>query len=275
MAKLSISTFLYLNYPLEEAITRIAGLGYDAVEIWGGRPHAYRQDLSAGQMEAIRSLILEYGLELSGFIPAQFRYPTNLCIANERIRQDSVRYIQDSIETAASLGAPLVSICPGHSLYGQSRDDAWERLKESLRTVSGIAAERSLRVAVEPADGYETDLVQTSDDAVRLLDELRLDNLGVVLDSGHGHVLGEDLAEAVRKLGPALFHVHIDDNHGERDDHLVPGEGTIDFGPLFAALEETHYRGFLTMELGFGYTLNPDEAARASQDWFSRHQSLR
>lgn len=272
--RLSVSTFVYLNYPLEEAIKRIASFGYHGVEIWGGRPHAYRRDLSAAEIEALRALLAKHGLEISGFIPAQFRYPTNLCIANERIRQDSIRYIQDSIETVASLGAPLVSICPGHSLYGQGREDAWERLKGSLRTLSGFAAERGIRLAVEPADRYETDLVQTSDDALRLLEELGLDNLGVVFDTGHGHVLGEDLGEAVRKLGSALFHIHIDDNHGQRDEHLIPGDGTVDFASFLTTLEETDYRGFLTVELGFGYTTNPDEAVRESARRLSKRELL-
>jgi protein FrlC len=78
---------------------------------------------------------------VSGFIPAQFRYPTNLCIANKRIRQDSIAYIKESIETAIALGAPLVSLCPGHSLHGQSKEDAWERLKDSLRTLSAYASQ--------------------------------------------------------------------------------------------------------------------------------------
>jgi protein FrlC len=262
--KLSVSTFVYLNFPLDEAIRRIADLGYDGVEIWGGRPHAYPTDLGAEEILSLRELSTELGIEISGFIPAQFRYPTNLCIGNERIRQDSVRYIQDGIEMAASLGAPLVSICPGHSLYGQGKEDAWERLKESLHALSGFAAERGIRLAIEPADGYETDLVQTSDDALRLLGEVGLNNVGVVLDTGHVHVLGEDLGEAVRKLGPALFHVHVDDNHGRRDEHLVPGSGTIDFSSFLTALADVEYNGFLTVELGFEYTLDPDEAVRES-----------
>jgi protein FrlC len=262
--RLSVSTFVYLNFPLDEAIRRIAGFGYDGVEIWGGRPHAYPSDLDAEEIVSLRELSAELGIEVSGFIPAQFRYPTNLCIGNERIRQDSVCYIQDGIEVAASLGAPLVSVCPGHSLYGQDKEDAWERLKESLHTLGGFASERGIRLAIEPADEYETDLVQTSDDALRLLDEVGLDNVGVVLDTGHGHVLGEELGEAIRKLGSTLFHVHVDDNHGQRDEHLIPGSGTIDFSSFLTALADVEYSGFLTVELGFGYTVDPDEAVRES-----------
>ncbi len=258
--RLSVSTFVYLNYPLAEAIRRIASCGYDGVEIWGGRPHAYRKDVSPAEIQALRELMREEGIAVSGFIPAQFRYPTNLCTANERIRQDSIAYLKESIETATALGAPLVSLCPGHSLYGQSKEDAWERLKDSLRTLSASASQLGVRLVVEPADKYETDLVQTTDDVLRLLDELGLEGMGVVLDTGHAYVVGEELPQVVRRLGEVLYHVHIGDNHGQRDEHLIPGQGTIDFAPFLAALKEVGYEGYLVAELGFDYTLDPDSA---------------
>ncbi|GAH45931.1 unnamed protein product, partial [marine sediment metagenome] len=73
--KLSQSTFVYFNYPLKEAVTRIAEAGYQGVEVWGGRPHAYRNDLTEAELKDIRSLIEDKGVEVSAFIPAQFRYP--------------------------------------------------------------------------------------------------------------------------------------------------------------------------------------------------------
>lgn len=260
--RLSVSTFVYFNYSLAEAIKRIIRCGYEGVEIWGGRPHAYRKDLSPTEIQALRDLMAEEGVAASGFIPAQFRYPTNLCIANERIRQDSIAYLKESIETAKALGAPLVSLCPGHSLYGQSKEDAWERLKDSLRTLNGFASQRGVRLVVEPADKYETDLVQTTDDVLRLLDELGLEDMGVVLDTGHAYVVGEELPQVVKRLGKALHHVHIGDNHGQRDEHLVPGQGTINFAPLMATLREVGYEGYLVAELSFDYILDPDSAIR-------------
>lgn len=200
----------------------------------------------------------EQGIAISGFIPAQFRYPTNLCIANERIRQDSIAYLQEAIEVATVFGAPLVSLCPGHTVYGQSKEDGWERLKDSVRTLSASAAQQGVRLAIEPADRYETDLVQTTDDILRLLDELGLENVGVVLDTGHAYVVGEEPSQVVRELGEALFHVHIDDNHGQRDEHLIPGDGEIDFLPFLETLEAVGYSGYLVAELGFGYTVDPD-----------------
>jgi protein FrlC len=265
--KLSVTSFVYCNYSLDEAIRRIAAAGYDGVDIWGGRPHAYRKDLSGEEIASLRQLLDELGLAIPSFIPAQFRYPTCLCSGNETIRRDSVSYIQESIETAAALGAELVSVCPGHSLYGQTSQDAWGRLCESLKVLGDFAAERGMRLAIETADRYETDLVQTTDDALRLLSDLRRDNLGVLLDTGHFHVVGESLPQAVHKLGPTLFHVHVDDNLGQRDQHLVPGDGNIDFISFIAALRQAGYAGYLSAELGWDYTVDPEPAVRRTIEY--------
>jgi len=260
--KLSLSSFIYFNYPLDEAIRRTAAAGFDGIDIWGGRPHAYRNDLSEREILALRQLLQDQGLAVASFIPAQFRYPSSLCSPNETIRQASVRYIQDSIETAAALGAPIVSVCPGHTLYGQSREDGIERLSESLWAITEFATRHTMRIAIEPADKYETDLLLTCADTLALIEKLGYENLGVLLDNGHAQVVGESSVHAVQLLGDRLFHVHIDDNNGLRDQHVVPGDGVFDFPPFVAALREAGYDGYLAAELGWDYTVEPDPAAR-------------
>jgi fructoselysine 3-epimerase len=260
--KLSISSFVYLNYPLDETIRRVAAAGYDGIDIWGGRPHAYRRDLSAEASASLRRLLDEQGLAVASFIPAQFRYPTSLCSPIDIIRSDSIDYICDSIATAAGLGAPVVSVCPGHSLFGQTQDDAWSRLADSLRKIASRAGDYGIRIALEPADRYETDLVHTTAGALRLLGEVGRSEVGVVLDNGHCEVVGERADEAVANLGDKLYHVHLDDNDGRRDQHLIPGEGSCDIPSFMRALKRIDYSGYVTAELSFDYTLDPDEASR-------------
>ncbi|HOG45995.1 MAG TPA: sugar phosphate isomerase/epimerase family protein, partial [Anaerolineae bacterium] len=175
-------------------------------------------------------------------------------------------YIQDSIETAAALGAPIVSVCPGHSLYGQAVADAWARLAQSLASICEFALRHNIRIAVEPADRYETDLLATTGDAMRMISELRLVNLGVVLDNGHAHVVGESAVQAVHMLGDRLFHVHLDDNNGKRDQHLIPGDGSFDFQPFMHALRAVGYEGFISAELSWDYTIDPDPAAQLTRN---------
>lgn len=259
--KISLSSFLFVNYTLEDAIRLTAGAGYDGIDIWGGRPHAYRNDRGEDDCRAIRVLLERYELQLASFIPAQFRYPTSLCSPIPAIREDSIFYIQDSIKTAQAIGGDLVSVCPGHTLYGQGTANGWEILKNSLVRLSKFAAERKMRLALEPADRYETDLVNTVGDAARLLNEIDCSNLGILLDCGHVRVTNEPMDEAFRAAGDRLFHVHVDDNNGLRDQHLVPGEGIVDFSELYALLRQSAYCGFLCAELGWDYTTDPLPAA--------------
>lgn len=260
--KLSLSSFLYFNYTLEDAIRLTAEAGYDGIDIWGGRPHAYRRDRSIEECQLIRSLLEHHHLEAASFIPAQFRYPTSLCSPIMTIREDSVSYIQDAIETAYLMGAGIVSVCPGHTLNGQSRENGLELLKTSLNTLCRFAAQRGIRLALEPADAYETDLVNTVGEAAQLISEVGCSNLGIVLDCGHVQLTGESMASAFQAAGDRLYHLHVDDNNGLRDQHLVPGEGSIDFDDLFTLLRSSGYNHYLCAELSWDYTIDPQPVAR-------------
>ncbi len=153
---------------------------------------------------------------------------------------------------------------PGHTLFGQSREDGLHRLGDSLNAIAEFAARYQMRVAIEPADRYETDLLQDCATALELLNQLGYDNLGVLMDNGHVHIVGESEEEAIRLLGNKLFHVHINDNFGVRDQHLVPGDGNCNFTPLMEALRREGYSGFLGVELSWDYVLDPDQASRLS-----------
>jgi fructoselysine 3-epimerase len=255
------SSFVYFNYPLQEAIERLHRFGYLGVEIWGGRPHAYRHDLD-NELAAIRAQLDTLGMSVPNFIPAQFRYPTCLCATRESVRRDSVAYIKDSIETALRLGAASVSLCAGMTLFGEDVDLSWQQLCCSVTELLDFTEESALLLLIEPAHPAESRLVQTVADGLRLIRQIGSPRLGVLLDTGHCHVNGEDLTAAVLSLRGVPLHIHIDDNNGDGDTHNLPGAGTIDFAPFAAALRSIGYTGFVSAELGFQYTTSPDAAVQ-------------
>jgi protein FrlC len=267
--KLSLSTFVYYRYPLVEAIKRTAAFGYDAVEIWGGRPHAFADDMDAAAIREVRRVIDATGLAVSCFIPAQFRYPTNIAAADQRMRAKSVDYLKRSIEVAAEMGAPFVDVCPGYSLYGQSWEDAWAAMLESLNTLADFTASMPLAIVLEPGNRYETDLVVTVDDALRALKQVN-GPIGILPDTGHLFVNKEPLADVVEKVAGLTCHYHIDDNLGITDDHMVPGQGKMDYQIFLARLKEAGYQGSLAVELGFQYTVDPDVAVKQSIDFLRK-----
>jgi protein FrlC len=261
--KLSLSTFVYFRYSLIEAIRRTAAHGYDAVEVWGGRPHAYCDDMDTKRIAEVRTVIDDCGLEISNFIPAQFRYPVNIAIDDEQIRKGSVAYLKKNIDVAAELDAPYVSLCPGFSVAPQSQAEGWNAMLESLRELMEHAKGMPLTLLLEPAHRMESDLVITVDDGLRVLNELG-SGLGLLPDTGHLFISHESLSDAVEKMSGITCHWHIDDNLGVTDDHMVPGEGKIQYEVFLKKLVASGYGSSLAIELGFQYTIDPDIAVRKS-----------
>jgi fructoselysine 3-epimerase len=265
--KLSISSKLYANYMLDEAISRVAKLGYHGIEIWGGRPHAYYRDMDKDSVSSIMRALEKTGLEVSGFIPAQFGYPTSLCSPIPNIRKESVEYIKKSIDTSVALGCRKVSLCPGRTLYGQGYSNGMEQLLASLDELIGYAITKDVLLLLEPAHMYESDLIMTVEEGARLIESRKYSGMGIALDTGHCNVNKESLLDCllILKQKEIPLHIHLDDNNGLSDQHKIPGEGNINFVPFLQTLLETGYDGFLTIELGFDYTADPDAAAYKSK----------
>jgi fructoselysine 3-epimerase len=258
------SSFVYFNYSLQQAIRRLHKSGYEGIEIWGGRPHMYRHDLD-DELDAIKALIDECGMTVPNFIPAQFRYPSILCSSNETIRRDSVRYVMDAMDNAVRVGALSVSLCAGMTLFGESVKRGWTNLRTSFLELLDYADKTNLVLLIEPAHKAESTLILTVADGLEMIHACQSKRLGICLDTGHAHLNGEDLAQVVRELRGVPTHIHIDDNKGDGDAHMIPGEGNIDFGPFSGALAEINYSGFVSAELGFQYTLEPDVAVQKTR----------
>ena len=259
--KFSQSSFVYFNFPIQEAIRRLHGLGYQGIEIWGGRPHIYRHDLD-DELDRINALLDELDMVIPNFIPAQFRYPSVLCSLNETVRQDSIRNIQDAIDNALRLKSPYVSLCPGMTLYGEDLAKGWTQLKNSFLELLDYTKDKDITLLIEPAHRAESTLILTVADGLRMIDEIGSPQLGILMDTGHCNVNGENLPQVIASLKDVPCHIHIDDNHGDSDSHLIPGEGNIDFDALAGALKQINYQGFISAELGFQYCLDPDVAVK-------------
>ncbi len=255
--RISTASSVFVRYSLDDAIRLTAEAGYDRIDIWGGRPHAYRRDLSPQDIKRLRAQLAGAGLAVPSIMPAFYRYPHSLVSPNETVRQDSLSYMAECAENGAALGADVLLIVPSHSLSGQPREDAWQRLVDSVAAVCEIAARAGLRPALEAVNREVSDLVSTATDALRVLEAVGDDTLGVALDTGHMHLSDEPPAEAVDRLGDRLFQVHTNDNDGQHQQNLILGEGTFPFDAFVGKLHASGYDGFLSAELGWHYTRDP------------------
>ncbi len=260
--KLGTATSVLFYYAIQDAIPVVARAGYDGVDIWGGRPHVYRQDFSAGELAHLRRIIADHGLAVSSFMPAFYRYPHSLSSPNPRVRQDSIEYMQSCIENAAILGAGIVLVVPDQTLRGQRRDDALHRLVESIDTVARYAAQHDgIKLGIEVLYYDETDLVNSAADAAAIIEQLGHPNIGVVLDTGTLNLSKESPQDIFALLGDRMLQIHVNDNEGNhKQQNLIPGEGTYDFPELLRFLKAAGYEGFLSAELSREYADDPEPA---------------
>jgi sugar phosphate isomerase/epimerase len=92
----------------------------------------------------------------------------------------------------------------------------------------------------------------TYNDLPRVLEDLAsigYRSVGILVDTGHCICyLRQDPAQVIREIGNRLWSLHIHDNHGSRDEHLIPGEGVIEWKGVLKALKDIGYRGVFMME---------------------------
>ena len=263
--RIATATSVLFQHTIQDAIRLIASIGFDGVDIWGGRPHVYRNDLTAEDLVHLRRLIADHGLCIVSFMPAFYRYPHSLSNPNPRVREDSIDYMRQCTDNAAALGAGIVLVVPDHSLHRQTREDALGRFVESVDVVARYASQYDLMLGIEVLYFDETDLVNSADDALGIIDQLGYQNIGVVLDTGTLNLSKESPEKMLAKLGDLVLQVHVNDNDGGRkQQNLIPGEGTYDFRSLIRTLREDDYSGFLSAELTKGYADDPEPALRTT-----------
>lgn len=264
--KLGITSGVFLNYSLPTAASKVVELGYDGVDIWSGRPHAYRKDYSSDELREIRKTIEDGGACVSSFLPAFHRYPYLLSSPNEVVRRDSVQYMRDCLESAVLLGSPILLVVPEKSLFDQDTSDARARLLQSIREICEFSEGYPIRLGLEPVNHFVSDMVNTAGDAMAVLAEIGHPALGIVLDTGHINLADESIEDAVAICGEHLLQVHVNDNDGIHQQNLIPGEGIFDFAHLLGVLQAAGFDGFLSAELGYHYTHDPVPASERTLD---------
>ena len=274
MVDLAFSTNAYTNHSLTAALDRIADAGYDGVELLADRPHAYLPEFDDDDRADLADALDATGLAVSnvnantatGYYadapPSPFFDPS-LCTDDGDHRAWRVDYSKRAIDLAAAVGAPAVCVASGATLPGNPPERAYDNLLSSLDEVTAYAGERGVEVGIE----FEPELlVETVDEVLDLIDDVDHPALGINLDLGHAAVAGDDPAEAVRRSAGHITGVHVEDIPGGvngKHYHTIPGEGGLDFAPVFDAFDDAGYDGFVTLEL-YTYPDRPDEAAAAA-----------
>ena len=263
--KYSFNTWAYGSFPtwlpaytLDETIRRLAAIGYDAIEIGCAAPHAWPAYLSGTRRKEVRALLDRERLAVSSLLPPPGGGPgANPASILPEERAFARSHYMEVVDLAHDLGAGLVLYIGGWTIFGCSREEGWKRSAECLDAVARHAASRGVAIAVEPTPA-DSNLVETADDALQLIAEVRQPNVKAMFDTFHALYRKEPSADYVRTLGDHLAHVHCADV-----DRGPPADGPIDWVGLLQTLKARNYEGYLAMEIGFASrAVDPDDYAR-------------
>lgn len=270
--QLAFSTNAYLNYSLAEAARRLAALGYRGVEIMADVPHAWPAFLLEEQKQAIRDTLRQNGLaiaNINGFMmhavndPRQRYWHPSWIEPDRHYRQIRIDHTKRCLTLARELGAPNITTEPGGPVEpGQSWSQALRLFVEGLKPVAEHAEKEGVLLLVEPEPGL---LIEKMDQYLELRRHIDSPAVGLNFDIGHAYCVGDDPAATIPRLAEHIRHIHLEDIAATRvHQHLVPGDGAIDFVAVLRALRTIDYRGWVTIEL-YPYIENPDEAARRAR----------
>ena len=230
--------------PLAELIPLIAEAGLPAIEAASTTLRWFEPDIEE-QLEAISEALAQTRLELYS-IHAPFSDELDWSNAEEEVCELAQGMIGSIIEWSAELGARVLVVHPGRISEGETDAGYVERLGNNIAPLVVTAETEQITLALENMP-YEREHTEVMAQVTRLVGS---DRLVVCLDTGHAHMV-EGLAVAVEADAAAnlIGHIHVHDNDGKTDQHLLPGQGTInwkDFMPFIGP--ESAFQGAVVLE---------------------------
>jgi sugar phosphate isomerase/epimerase len=152
-----------------------------------------------------------------------------------------------AVDVAAELESDAVSFWSGTATDTSDPASLMDRLVDGCRRLAHYASERGVRLAFEPEPGM---FIDTMSRFAELHERIASPSFGLTLDIGHLHCLGETpIADHIHRWRDWLWNVHIEDMCRGIHDHLMFGEGEIDFPEVMGALSEIGYGGGIHVEL--------------------------
>jgi L-ribulose-5-phosphate 3-epimerase len=244
----------FAHHRLDDALTILAELGYQSAAITLDYHvlDPFKPDLpgrTAATRQLLDRLVLRSVIETGArfLLDIRRKHQPTLLSGSAEGRTLRLDFLLRAVDIAAELGSDAVSFWSGSPDDNAPPEELMCRLADGCRRLCDHAAERSVRLAFEPEPGMFIDTMDRFDELRRRVDH---SSFGLTIDIGHLHCLGEvPIADQLRKWRHLLGNVHIEDMRRGVHDHLMFGEGEIDFAPVLAALDEIGYAGGVHVEL--------------------------
>jgi len=251
--RLGIHTFVWSATTTEailEILPRVAACGYAGVELPLLAP-------SGLDIPRIRTALREHGLDCT----ASSALPKGYSLIDASTQAATVDWLARVVEDAAALGSPVLCgplLTPIGEMRGRGpTQEEWETGVGALRELGDRIAGSGVTIALEPLNRFESFVVNTVEDAVRIVQEVDRPAIRLLLDTFHMNIEEADIPAAIAHACEYTAHFHLSESH-----RGSVGAGHISWDAVLHELAAGGYDGWLVVE-SFGTAL-PDLASAAS-----------
>lgn len=262
--KVSLFSTGFASYPLERTFQAAARCGFDGVDVGGFRPHAYAPDILGdvnGGAARILGYVQRYQMPIVSYVPENTGSPYSFVFREKELNDISIAYFKSAVDAAAAIEAPLVMFAINMPGFGIDRTYLKRQVVEDLKIIADHAEKRGVTVILEPVTPFEGKLCCSSDDVKYFLDEVDSGALEVCLDLACPLTCGEPISEYWEKMPGKVREIHFIDCMPDSEDHLIPGDGAMDWPRIVSYLKHVGYDGYLALELFSRYGNEPDFSA--------------
>ena len=258
--KFGVNSFVWVSpcstKAVKELAPKVKSMGFDILEIACENPELL--DVQTIKEELAKN-------ELLGIICGVFGPERNICSFDPQIRENARKYILWLIDAAVAIGSEVVagpmysSVGKAHLEDREERRKEWELAVMEIRTIADYAETKGIKLALEPLNRFETDMINTVSQGLVFINDVGRNNVGFHLDTFHMHLEEKSSPDAIRQAGDKIYHFHACEN-----DRGVPGTGQVHWQEISAALKSVNYQGPVVIE---SFTSQVKEIARAVSIW--------
>jgi L-ribulose-5-phosphate 3-epimerase len=251
-----------------QAVELLADLGYRGVGLtidhgllnpFGGHVQSRIKQMRRTLEQFGMRSVVETGARF--LLDSRLKHEPTLMTSEPAGRTKRVEFYKLCIDAAADLGSDCVSIWSGILRDGSDERIAMDRLVRGLEETLDYADSKQVAIGFEPEPGMFIETLEHYDVLRRRLDHPRLK---LTLDIGHLHCQGETpIGAQIEARNGEIVNIHIEDMRAGVHDHLMFGEGEIDFYPVLKSLLRIGYAGCVQVELSRHSHDGPNAAAKA------------
>lgn len=260
--KFAFCNEMFGDRPFPEAFAAARNLGYTGIEI---APFTLAKDahsVTAAQRESVKSLAADVGLEIVGLhwllAKTEGYYLTT---PDPGVRRRTGDYLGALTHLCADLGGKLMvlgSPVQRNLLPGVTHEQAMDFAAETIRQAVPVLEARGITLALEPLGPAEGNFLNTAALGIELAGRIDSPQVRLHLDIKAMSTEAIPIPDIIRQSAPWVAHFHAND-----PNLLGPGMGEVDCAPIFAALKEIDYQGWVSVEV-FDYTPGPERILEES-----------